>query len=187
MDEQTQFYDKYSQQITRTVRKMLHYERNQADVEDIVADAWIRIFKNWDSFSGKSQRITWAHTIVKRATVDFVRKKVAYREAVQHYFETFPILSEGSLYRLLGHRTEYDADELDYSYTVPEILNKAGLTEKQAEAITLSLLGFSHADGGARCDISRSSFNSRLKLAREKLVRFFDSQKALKAEVSDAD
>jgi len=51
--------------------KVLH---NQDDAQDAVQDAFIKVWKNLDSFEGRASFSTWLHRIVMNASLDILRR-----------------------------------------------------------------------------------------------------------------
>lgn len=72
--EHTKFrevYDTYYPDVLRFVRG---FTKSQADVEEIVQDVFINVFKNYDKFRGDASLRTWIMTIARNAVTDFWRK-----------------------------------------------------------------------------------------------------------------
>lgn len=76
--EHTEFrkiYDTYYLDVLRFVRG---FTKTQADVEEIVQDVFINVFKNFDKFRGDASLRTWIMTISRNAVTDYWRRSQKY-------------------------------------------------------------------------------------------------------------
>ncbi len=49
--------------------------QQEQDAEDVLQDVFIKLYENWDSFSGASERSTWIYRIAVNMSTDALRKK----------------------------------------------------------------------------------------------------------------
>ena len=73
LKSQRELYDRYA---SRLMPMALRYAKSREDAEDILQDAFIKIFKNLKSFRGESQFATWMKRIVINTAINHNRKKL---------------------------------------------------------------------------------------------------------------
>jgi RNA polymerase sigma-70 factor, ECF subfamily len=70
-DAQRQIYEMYGNRVYRTVGRIV----GQTDVEDIMQDAFIRLFQKLPSFRFESAFSTWMHRLVVNEALQHLRKR----------------------------------------------------------------------------------------------------------------
>lgn len=64
---------------TKTAGKVRAYmfcaSENWADADELTQDVYLRAFRGWNQFNGKSSRQAWLFGIAKRTRIDWFRKK----------------------------------------------------------------------------------------------------------------
>ncbi len=76
LDESAYFvclYNKYHSQLLRYIHRLSNV--GQEDAEDILQDAFVKVWKNINSFDGDMKFSTWAYRIVHNETISFWRKQ----------------------------------------------------------------------------------------------------------------
>lgn len=71
LDAFTTLYDRYLPVVYKWVR----YVVQEQDVEDVIQEVFISLFKSLKSFKGNSQFGTWLRTLTKRRVADYYRKR----------------------------------------------------------------------------------------------------------------
>ena len=73
MDHNTfdQFMDQWQNDIFRMIRSRVN---SPADVEDIMQEVFLKLYRGLDGFRGESQLKTWIYRLVKNAIADYYRK-----------------------------------------------------------------------------------------------------------------
>ena len=70
---QRELYNRYASKLMPIA---LRYAKSQEDAEDILQDAFIKIFKSLGSFRQESQFLTWLRRIVVNTAINHNRKKL---------------------------------------------------------------------------------------------------------------
>ena len=92
------WWTEYVDQLLRFCANIMHKPYTHPDVQDVHAEACLKIVLNWDKFRGQSSRWTWARRIARNAYKDHIKKAArrATREtnnmhAVEHaIIDTLP-------------------------------------------------------------------------------------------------
>jgi len=71
---------KYWNRLFRYVRRISYFEKE--DVEDILQEAFIKIYKNLNFFDNSMKFSTWVYQITHNATIDAIRKKNARPKSI---------------------------------------------------------------------------------------------------------
>ncbi len=79
-----ELYHKYHQDVFQFLFYMV---RNKEHAEDLVQEVYIRVFKSYDRFQGKSSEKTWLFSIAKNVAIDFFRKQKGWKERVFEKFD----------------------------------------------------------------------------------------------------
>ena len=125
----------------------LRYSKNQMDAEDIMQDAFVKLFNNLDRFRGEGSFDGWVRRIFVNTAIEFIRKnKIASSEigegiensvATQHQneldnlFEKDLLQSASSLSD--GYKTVFNMYAVD-GYSHKEIADKLGITESTSKS-----------------------------------------------------
>lgn len=70
---QRELYDRYASKL---MPMAMRYARSQEDAEDILQDAFIKIFNSLESFRKEAQFLTWLKRIVINTAINHNRKKL---------------------------------------------------------------------------------------------------------------
>lgn len=66
------------------------YARDADELEDLVQEIWIRVYRKRHSFEDRGSLLSWILTLAKSACVDAKRRSRIYRSAVDRYAEVPP-------------------------------------------------------------------------------------------------
>lgn len=145
--------------------------RDENDANEIVQEAFIRVFKSLDKFQGSSAFFTWLFRIVKNLSIDYIRKP-ARREVVLYdshsraeKAETLPFVSridgadpvDAIRRKQLGARIQEALDALPPYH-------RSVILMREVE-------GMSYQDMADAMGVSKGTIMSRLFHARQKLQR----------------
>lgn len=142
------------------------YAKNTQDAEDILQDAFVRIFLNIKKFDSTNEKVyyAWAKTIVVNTALSKYRRKYfSYEKYDSTMVET---LEEPSI------NLKHDEDEiLQYIYSLPlKYRNIIGL---------YALEGYSHAEIADMLQIKESSSRSAYSRAKTKLKKIMSLSKLI--------
>lgn len=70
---QRELYNRYAAKLMPVA---MRYGKSQEDAEDILQDAFVKIFKSLDSFRQEAQFLTWLKRIVINTSINHNRKKL---------------------------------------------------------------------------------------------------------------
>lgn len=142
-------YDKYRRAMyTLAYRIMGDFD----DANDVLQDAFVKIFRGLPSFRGESTLGAWIKTIVVRTAYSKLRKEKRFFEPVENVAASMTID--------WGHRL--DADYLEKAImSLPE--------GYRSVFILIEVEGYSHKEVAALLDISEGTSKSQLFYAKRKL------------------
>lgn len=136
------------------VRASIYWMVRSDVVDDLVQEVYLKAWKNFNKFEGRSSFKTWIYRIAKNITYDYLKKE-------QNQFEE---LNEESL----GHQ-----DELDFPDLITKGLMK--LTIKKREVFILYYkLGHTTNEIAELLEISEGTVKSRLHTARDEFIVFLE-------------
>ena len=69
---QAEFYRKYRNEVARTVYKVLGPD---ADLEDVVQDVFMEVFRSIDKFKGQAKITTWLYRVCFNVALQKVRRR----------------------------------------------------------------------------------------------------------------
>ena len=148
--------------------------RNREDARDITQDAFVKAYRNLDSYRLESSFYTWLYRIAMNRAIDHLRRKkrrptaefddaIAKRDATGGIDETHHVDSPSrSLERKQLYKRIMDAME--------------ELTEDQRQVVLLrEMEGLSYKEIAAVMDIPEGTVMSRLYYARKRLQKLLES------------
>jgi len=69
-------FELFWRQTTGRLRSYLHWAcGNEADVDDVLQECYMRALRSWGQFSGRGSREAWLFGIAKRANIDWYRRQ----------------------------------------------------------------------------------------------------------------
>lgn len=173
------FSELVNRHYKRCVRVAFGMLKNKSDAEDVVQDAFARVFRKLDSFQGQSAFYTWLYRIVVNLSIDAIRKKKRQRRAnVDDEVAREALRSEQELW------PTYDASNPSTEVERVELGNKlreafSELPEiHQAVVFLREVQGFSYEEIAETLKIKKGTVMSRLFHARKAM------QELLKKEMN---
>ena len=127
--------------LTRIYGKKLYFyarshANNDADAQDILQNAWIKIINNIESLNDNSMFLSWAHRIIKNVSADFYSSKVKKNSVL---FSDLGDTEEGLEYdpedERISSRPDLVMSEKDRRDIILEVLDS--LTEDQRMVIVM--------------------------------------------------
>lgn len=79
-----ELYEKYHHDVFQFLFYMV---RNKEHAEDLVQEVYIRVFKSYHRFEGKSSEKTWLFSIAKNVAIDFFRKQKGWKDRLLEKFD----------------------------------------------------------------------------------------------------
>ncbi|MED3563214.1 RNA polymerase sigma factor SigX [Bacillus xiapuensis] len=79
-----ELYDKYHHDVFQFLFYMV---RNKEHAEDLVQEVYIRVFKSYNRFEGKSSERTWLFSIARNVAIDFFRKQKGWKDRLLEKFD----------------------------------------------------------------------------------------------------
>ncbi|MDR4948441.1 RNA polymerase sigma factor SigX [Neobacillus cucumis] len=77
-------YQKYHHDVFQFLFYMV---RNKEQAEDLVQEVYIRVFKSYNRFEGKSSEKTWLFSIARNVAIDYFRKQRGWKERLLKKFD----------------------------------------------------------------------------------------------------
>ena len=173
------FSELVTRHYKRCVRVSFGLLKNKSDAEDVVQEAFARVYRKLDSFQGQSAFYTWLYRIVVNLSIDAIRKKKRQRRAdVDDESAREALRSEEALWP--GYDGTNPAKEVERN----ELGNKlrAAFRElpeiHQAVVFLREIEGFSYEEIAETLKIKKGTVMSRLFHARKAM------QELLKKEMN---
>ena len=142
--------------LPKAQRLALRLAGNNADAEDVVADALLNIARKWRSFDGRASLETWMHRIVVNAFRDRLRSQKRQRRLLREVADQ--------------KRSEQHADEPDSELSAKVAACIAELPRRQREVAVLVLMEeLAPSDAAAVLDLTPQNIRVHLYHARQKL------------------
>lgn len=79
-----ELYHKYHHDVFQFLFYMV---RNKEHAEDLVQEVYIRVYKSYHRFEGKSSEKTWLFSIARNVAIDFFRKQKGWKEKLLNKFD----------------------------------------------------------------------------------------------------
>jgi RNA polymerase sigma-70 factor (ECF subfamily) len=79
-----ELYQKYHHDVFQFLFYMV---RNKEHAEDLVQEVYIRVFKSYHRFEGKSSEKTWLFSIARNVAIDFFRKQKGWKDKLLEKFD----------------------------------------------------------------------------------------------------
>jgi RNA polymerase sigma-70 factor (ECF subfamily) len=139
--------------------------RNEADARDLTQEAFIRVFRAWQSFKPGTSFLSWIYRIVTNLHRDELRRRKG------RYPEEIPEDNEPQLFGSGRPLAVQPIEEyVDGYLSEPVSKALAGLTREQREIVLLAdIEGFSYQEIGEIAGCSVGTVRSRLHRARGQL------------------
>lgn len=153
---------KYQYKVAQIISKFV---ANNADINDIAQDAFIKAYKAINSFRGESSFYTWLYRIVVNAAKTFLESNSKHKNSIDVDSPEFQNIDEQGI--LASKDTP---DRIIESQELHEVILKAmnDLPKELREAITLrEIEGMSYDDMAIALKVPVGTVRSRIFRARE--------------------
>lgn len=153
---------KYQYKVAKIISKFV---ANNADINDIAQDAFIKAYKAINSFRGESSFYTWLYRIVVNAAKTFLESNSKHKNSIDVDSPEFQSIDEQGI--LASKDTP---DRIIESQELHEVILKAmnDLPKELREAITLrEIEGMSYDDMAIALKVPVGTVRSRIFRARE--------------------
>ena len=154
---QRELYDRYAAKLMPVA---MRYAKSQEDAEDILQDAFIKIFKSIESFRQESQFLTWLRRIVVNTAINHNRKKM-YQQPMLDIEKT-----------VLHVEKELVLSHLNFLELLA-MMQKLPLGSRTVFNL-FAIEGFSHKEIAEQLDISEGTSKSQYARARALLKVMID-------------
>lgn len=137
---------------------------NDHDVDDLVQECLLEVWRRAEGYRvEKGHALGWIVTLVRRRTIDRIRRKMAYSRAQDRFRDHTTTAGEGA-----HHGADEDAAQSDRAEAVSRLI--ADLPVAQQEAVRLAFYrGMSQRQIAAHTGIPLGTIKTRLELALRKL------------------
>jgi RNA polymerase sigma factor (sigma-70 family) len=147
---QKELYDRYASKL---MPMAMRYARSQEDAEDILQDAFIKIFNSLESFRQEAQFLTWLRRIVINTAINHNRKKL-YQQPMLDIEKVAPMHVESDLVLSDMHFTEILA-----------MMQKLPVGSRTVFNL-FAIEGYGHKEIGDMLEISEGTSKSQYSRAR---------------------
>lgn len=146
----------------RMINIATKYSNGSSDVDDLVQEAFISVYKNISKFNGscEGQLDYWMHNIIKNKTIDMYRKNKKFNY-VELTHDLFQQEDSESFYDLLVEDVPTLIDKLSPQYK--KVVTMYYLEEKKHHEIA-SILGISVSS--SKSNLAKSKINMKKTLSR---------------------
>jgi len=145
-------YERYASPLYATA---LRYAKSEADAQDILHDAFIRIFDNIEQFEGKGTLFSWLTQIVVNQALTWIKQK--QRRHIVNYDDYEEVIADESV---------IDSDKLTHNILLDFIRELA--PGQQAVFNLCELEGYSYKEVAEQ--LNSSELNCRSQLFRAKNI-----------------
>ena len=171
--DKTAFKELFDRYHRRLLSVAVGIVKNPHDAEDVVQDAFVKAYRNIDTFLGNSSFYTWLYRIVFNLCIDLSRKAYRRNESGVDNASTLDVISRSSGQDPLTYLGSVNNPEQSFRNSeIKGRLSKA-LSELSEEHRAVILLrevdGFSYEEIGDVLKCSKGTVMSRLHHARKRL------------------
>ncbi|BBJ27311.1 RNA polymerase sigma factor [Athalassotoga saccharophila] len=177
----SELYREYAEKIGGIARSYLGVD----DVEDVVQEVFIKIYKNIKKFRGDSSLSTWVYRITVNVCKDMLGKKQRRREILTNFGEQEDEDTKNNIREPVDD--SMPSDELMKTLSAEEI-SKAidSLSKEDKLLINLrEIEGMSYEQIAEIMDKPVGTVKSRLHYARERLKNILESKLGIEGEIND--
>jgi RNA polymerase sigma-70 factor (ECF subfamily) len=136
--------------------------KDEARAEDVVHEAFLSAFSNWDSFHGKSKRSTWMWAILRNECLQHFRKaELRHEKLGEEELATLPTTDDSADVQLIK------ASEATFVQSALD-----SLSPKQREILELRLAEVSLEEISDLLAIPTSTVKSHIHRAKKELIRY---------------
>lgn len=154
---QHELYDRYAAKLMPVA---MRYGKSQEDAEDILQDAFIKVFNSLESFRQEAQFLTWLKRIVINTSINHNRKKLYQQPMLD--IEKTPLRVEKELILSNLHYTEIMAMLQKLPVGCRTVFN------------LFAIEGFGHKEIAEQMEISEGTSKSQYARARALLKSMID-------------
>lgn len=133
--------------VTRFLRPLV----DDADLDDVVQDTFVRMYRALPKFRGDASGRTWLLAIARNAAADAIRSKQRTRRADQR------------------HRMSATAPSVESTHALHDLIDALASDPREAFVLT-QLVGCSYAEAAAICGVKIGTIRSRVARARDELL-----------------
>ncbi|MGC8612388.1 MAG: RNA polymerase sigma factor [Athalassotoga sp.] len=177
----SELYREYAEKIGGIARSYLGVD----DVEDVVQEVFIKIYKNIKNFRGDSSLSTWVYRITVNVCKDMLGKKQRRREILTNFGEQEDEDTRNNIREPVDD--SMPSDELMKTLSAEEI-SKAidSLSKEDKLLINLrEIEGMSYEQIAEIMDKPVGTIKSRLHYARERLKNILENKLGIEGEIND--
>ncbi len=159
-DTTSSFFEGVYRQYAPLVRRTVYSLGGSEDLEDIVQEVFIRLWRAWDRFEGRSSRRTWVYRVTLNTARGHWRGRGRFKAALRRWLLAVP-------------RSEAVAPGQEAWESDAEVGRalKALEPPKREALVLVHLEGLSLAEAAAVLGVPEGTVKSRLFHAREELRR----------------
>ena len=143
------------------------YARTEAEAEEMLNDAFLRVFSKIDMYDAALSFPAWLHTIMVRSAINYLKKYRIQETKDVELIDNFLVLNNTILAELSANEIIHLVQQLAPSYRA---------------AFNLAVVeGYSHVEIAAMLGISEGTARSNLMIARQKLQIMVSQSNKIKA------
>lgn len=149
--------------------------RNPQDAEDLVQETFLRAFRKWDQFAGRSDPMTWLYTIASRVCQRLHRRRAGEPKRMESLEELFPF-GEPQMAILPSAGDTNSAEELrrESRERVGEAIVSLPVNFR-LPLVLKEIIGFSVAEVAQILGIKEATVKTRVHRARLQVRRGLDA------------
>ncbi len=150
-------YDKYSPVLYGIILKIV---KREDFAENILQDAFVKIWKNIDSYNtDKGRLFTWLLNLARNAAIDFTRSKMFKQTLVGQPMENYAHIEK-------MHHDTFEVTHIGIKEKV-EMLS----AEYQEAIYVVYYLGYSHSEAAEELKIPLGTLKSRIRIGIRELKK----------------
>lgn len=161
-------YQQLLMELTTVIQRYLISRLGRHDfIEDCVQDILLAIHNGRHTYQPKRPFRPWMFAIVRNRSIDYLRKRKSYDNAIANQAEVIRQLDE--------EMVDKTTDELDQSIMQGRLIDALAPPFKQAIVLT-KLIGYSNAEAAERLSISETAVKVRVHRGIAKLKSLFEAE-----------
>ncbi len=177
----SELYREYAEKIGGIARSYLGVD----DVEDVVQEVFIKIYKNIKKFRGDSSLSTWVYRITVNVCKDMLGKKQRRREILTNFGEQEDEDTKSNIREPVDD--SMPSDELMKTLSAEEIAKAIDSLSKEDKLLInlREIEGMSYEQIAEIMDKPVGTVKSRLHYARERLKNILEDKLGIEGEIND--
>ena len=157
--------EKYKRMVYRLAMQIT---KNHADADDVMQEAFIKVYRSIRTFRKDAAFETWLYRIVVNEALNFVKRRERQRESTLEIASEAAYEATARYHAQIANDPHAHAEKSELRHHVTEAVNSLSLKHRTV-VILHEFEGLTHAEIASILNCSEGTVRSRLHYARKKL------------------